>query len=100
MSVAILALRTEVNTVGERGLKKIEVGADDIHAPIDDQTRQVLPHALAHDARLAVMDGETLFVQNGGDMRREPLHTTLEGFTAGGRQIVGGAGVLGADAFR
>src|SRR5438876_10889717 len=100
MSVAILALRTEVNTVGERGLEKIEVGADYIHAPIDDEARQVLPHALAHDARLAVMDGESFFVQNRGDMRREPLGTAIERFAARKREIVGVPRVLGANRLR
>ena len=68
MSVAVLAFRTQANAVGECRLETIEVGAYDIHALIGDQAREVLPNALAHDARLAVMHGETLFVQNGGDM--------------------------------
>jgi hypothetical protein len=70
------------------GLETIEAGAHDIHAPVGDQTRQVLPHALAHDARLAVVHAETLFAQNGGDVRSKPLHASLECFAAGKRQIV------------
>jgi hypothetical protein len=69
MSVAILALRTQSNTVGECRLETIKVGSHDIRALIGDKARQVLPHSLAHDARLAVMYGEALLYQDGGNMR-------------------------------
>ena len=48
----------------DAGLETIEVGSHDVRAPIGDEPRQMLPNALAHDARFAVMYGETLFVQN------------------------------------
>jgi hypothetical protein len=100
MRIAVLALRTQARAIGEYGLETIEAGAHDIHAPVGDQTRQVLPHALAHDARLAVVHAETLFAQNGGDVRSKPLHASLECFAAGKRQIVGVARVLGASRLR
>ncbi len=78
MSIAILALGTETNAVGQGGLEAIEVGPYDVHPLIGDQARQMLPHAMPHDARLAVMDGESFFVQNRGDMRGEALHAALE----------------------
>ena len=78
------------NAVGERRPETIEVGAQDIHALIGDQARQVLPHALAHDARLAVIYAKALFVQNGGDGRGELYCAPLKCFAAGKRQIVAG----------
>ena len=100
MSVAVLALRTQPHTVGECRLETIEIGAYYIHPLIGDQARQMLPHALAHDARLAVVYDKTLLVQNGGDMGREPLHAPLKCFAPGKCQIVGVPRVLGACRFR
>src|SRR5438477_3806431 len=60
MSLSVLALRTEPNAVGEYRLESIEVGSHDIHALIGHYARQVLPHALAHDARFPMVRGETL----------------------------------------
>src|SRR5262249_4510882 len=100
MFVAILALRTHANAVGQRRLETIEVGAHDIYALIDTQARQVLPYASAHDAGLAVMYGETLFVQNCGHMCGEPLGAALKFLPSRKRQIVSIARVLGARRFR
>src|ERR1017187_3105844 len=80
--IAVLALRTQANTVGEYRLETIEVGSHDIHAPIGNQPRQVLPDALAHDARLAVVHGKTLFVQDGGHVGGEALHAAVKCFAA------------------
>src|SRR5262245_13017647 len=100
MRLAVLALRSQANAVGERRLETIEVGARDIHALISDQARQVLPHALAHDARLAGMYAKTLFLQNGGHMGGETLRAPLKCFAAGKRQIVGIARVFSPCRFR
>ncbi len=70
MSITVLTLWTQANTVGERGLETIEIGPHDIHVLIGYQACQTLPHALAHDACLAVMQAEALFGQNSGDVRR------------------------------
>jgi hypothetical protein len=66
MHVPILALRPLADTISKYRLETIEVGSHDVCAPIGDEPRQMLPNALAHDARFAVMYGETLFAQNDG----------------------------------
>jgi hypothetical protein len=77
MRVPILARWSQPNTVVERSFEAIEVGSDDIYPLIGNQARQALPHALAHDAGLAVMHRETLFAQYDGDMRREPVNSPV-----------------------
>src|SRR6266478_9598174 len=96
MSVAVLLFRTQADAVGERRFEAIEIGSPDIHVLIGDQSRQVLPHALAHDARLTMMHVEAFFEQNGGDVRRESLYTPLKYITAGKREILGATRVCGA----
>jgi hypothetical protein len=66
MRVAVLTLRAQPGAVGERRLETVEVGPYDIHALADGQSGQMLPNALAHDAGLAVIHGETLLVKNRG----------------------------------
>jgi hypothetical protein len=66
--VPILALRAKPFTVGKCRLKEVEVTSNDIRVLIHDDTSQVLPHTLPHDAGLPVIHGETLFKQNRGNM--------------------------------
>ena len=64
MAFAILALRPQPNTVGEGRLKPVEVSAPYIRSLIHHQTGEMLPHALAHDASLAMMNLETFLQQD------------------------------------
>lgn len=101
MGTAVLALRTQPNATGERGLEPIEIGADDIHVLVCDQTRQVPPHALWHDAPLAVMHWEAFFHQDGSHVRREQFDSPLKhGPVAGERKIIRVARVFGPNRFR
>ena len=84
---AVLALRAVAHTIGEDRLQPVIIGAHHIHPPIDDQARQVLAHALAHDAGLAVMRAEALFVEDGGHVRGEPFHAPLEVLAAGESEV-------------
>lgn len=45
---------------------------------IRNQSGQMLPYSLAHDARLAMMDGEILFMEKHGDVRCEPVNASVE----------------------
>jgi hypothetical protein len=101
MGAAVLALRTQPDAIGERGLEPIEIGADDIHVLVLDQTRQVLPHALWHDARLAVMNSEAFFHQDGSHVRREQFDSPFKhGPSPGERKIIRVARVFGPNRFR
>jgi hypothetical protein len=82
MRIAVLALRTKPDAVGQDGLETIEIRSPDVHALVGDQTSQVLPHTLSHDTRLAVMHRETLFDENGRDVSREALHASPKWFAA------------------
>ena len=79
----------QANAVGEDRLQPVKIGSPDTRMLIDHQARQVLPYALPHDARLAMIHPEPFFMQDRGHMRGEPLHTALKIFTARKRKIVG-----------
>jgi hypothetical protein len=63
--VAVLRHRTRAGAVGQDGLQAIEVAAHDIGMLVHDQAGKVLTNARPHDARLAVMDGEAFFPDEG-----------------------------------
>ena len=69
MRVTVLTLRIQASAVGECCLETIEVSPNDIHVLIGYEAGQALPHALTHDACLAVMHAEAFVGQNGGDVR-------------------------------
>ena len=78
MRVPVLCLRAEARAICERGLQAIEITADDVHALVCDESNEVLPHALTHDSRLAVMRLETFLVQNRGHRCRKSLDNAFE----------------------
>lgn len=96
MSGTVLALRTLLDTIRQDSLQTIEAGARNIHALIDHQAREPLPHSLPHDACLLVLSGETLFEQDGGGVRRESLDASFEFSVSGEREIVRVSRVLSA----
>ena len=67
---------------------------------IRDNASEVLPHALAHDAGLAVMHAKAFLHQNRGDMNRKALDLPSHCFTAGERQVVCVSGIRSANRFR
>jgi len=100
MSLAVLAQGSIANAVVERRFQPIEVRAHYIDALIGDQAGQILAHALAHDAGLAVLDGESLFKKNRGGVRGKSFHALLKALVPGEREIVGIAGICGASRLR
>ena len=89
MRFAILALSTVADTVGKDRLQEIEIGSSYIQALVGYQPRKMLAHRLAHDARLAVLNGKTFRHENHCDIRGESLDTTIEAFVSGEGQVVG-----------
>jgi hypothetical protein len=69
MGVTILCFRSQSNAIGESGLEAIEIGSYHVQMPIRHQPGQILPNALPHDTRLAVIYGETILQQNRGYAR-------------------------------
>lgn len=88
MSMAILALGTQPNAVGECGFEPIEVGSHNVHVLIGDKTDEMLADALSHDARFAIVHREALFDQDGGNVCREPFYAPCECFAARKCEIV------------
>ena len=82
MSIAVLALGTEANTVGQRRFEAIEFASLNVHALVDDQAGKALPYALPHDAGLVVVDMKSLLQQDGGGMNGEALEAPIECFAA------------------
>src|SRR5262249_24988457 len=73
MRFKILTLGAQANAIGQCGFQAIVIGSPDIHMVVGDQSGQVLPASLPHDARLAMVDLETFFHKDGRDMNREAL---------------------------
>jgi hypothetical protein len=97
VGLAILALRTQPNAVGERGFETVEIGSHHIRAPVDYDAGQVLADALAHDSGLTEIHAESLLDKKGGDMCREPLDMPRECVIARKGKIIGVTRVFGAD---
>jgi hypothetical protein len=89
MIFAVLARRVQADAIRESCLQAIEIGSADIHAIIDHKTGQMLPHALAHDSSLPMMDAESFLPQDGCGMDGKALGAPFEFFTAGECEIVG-----------
>ena len=85
---AVFASWAMAYAVGKDRLQEVEIGAPDVDVVVDHKSRQVLPHALTHDARFTVIDAEVLFAEYGGDVSGEPLGAPFERFAAGDSEIV------------
>lgn len=72
MHFAILRLWPEAGAVGQNCIESVKVGADSVGMFVDHETGKILAHALAHDARFAVMHGEAFFSENRGHEGGEP----------------------------
>ena len=100
MRVAVLAIRTQPDAVGQRRFQTIEIGAAGVDSLVGDQAGQLLADGLAHDSRFAVMHGKTVFMKDRGDVGGESLHASFEFFPARKGQVVGVARIDGAGGFR
>ena len=96
MRSAVLRLRAVADAVRQRCLEAVEVVTDHVRAFVHHHPCQMLPHALPHDARLAMVHPKPFFEQDGCYMNREALRPFLKLFVAGKCQIIGEARVLGA----
>ena len=82
MSIAVLALGTEANTVGQRRFEAIEFVSLHVEALVGDEAGKALPYALAHDAGLVVVRMKALLEQDGGGVDGEALDASIECFAA------------------
>ncbi len=96
---AILAFRAVTDAVGQDGLELVVVGAADVGMVIDDESGEVLPNRLTHEAGLAVVDAKAFIVRDGGYVGREAWRMVVERATGEGK-IVGVSGVGCADGLR
>src|ERR1700722_10681075 len=88
MSVAVLVSWPMAGAVGEYRLQQIKIRPPHIEALVGHQAREVLAHRLAHNARLAMVDGEALVLQDHRSVRSETLYRAMELFAAGEGEIV------------
>jgi hypothetical protein len=82
MVVAVLALRTVADAVGENRLEPIEVRAHDVDVLISHDSRKILPGILTHDAGLAMIRLKAFLKQDDGDVDRKSLYASVEGLVA------------------
>ena len=87
--LSILTLRAQSNAVRQHSLEPVEVVSDNVRTLVGHESRQMLPHSLAHDPSLAMVHREPFLQQNRGDMQSEALDAFLKFLTAGKREIIG-----------
>src|SRR5262245_23251863 len=100
MSVAILALGTKPDAIGQCGFEAIEVRPHNVHVSISDKPGEMLADTLPHHSCLSVVHSEAFFDQNGSHMCREAIYAPLEFLISGKGEVVGVPRVIGADGFR
>src|ERR1700728_1433688 len=88
MVFAVLAGRTVMDAVGQHGLEPVKVCAHNVDMLVGDHAGKILAYAPAHDARLAMVQGEILPGQDGGDVRAKSLDARFEFFIAGEGEII------------
>ena len=93
--IAVLLVRAESDAVAQRRLEPVVIVPRHVGHLIDDDARGALADTLSHDARLVVMDGETLLDRGRRDVDREPADRPRERVAAGEDQVVGVSGVMG-----
>ena len=81
-------------SVKEGGTHPIALPPRQVRSVVDDDTAQGLPLALAHDARLAVVDAEALIDRDRAYAGDEEAHAHLKRLVARERQIIGVAEVI------
>ena len=96
MGFPFLACRAVAAAIHQDRFQAIEVGAAHIDATIDDDTSQVLSHAVSHDSCFAVMHDESLFSNRRRNVDHESLNTSGKIGVAGKRQVVSVTGVVPA----
>lgn len=74
MLFVILTFRPVTKTIGQNELQSIEIRALHVHALISHNSGQVLPHALTHDSRLAMVRAKTLLQSNRRGALRNAAH--------------------------
>ena len=78
MRFTILAFCSVSDTVCENCLQTIEVCAKNVRSFVDCHACKELAHALAHDARLAMMNGEPFLQQNCSGVDCKALYAALK----------------------
>ena len=99
-SVTVLCSGTKANAICQNSLETIKGGTPHIQMLIDHDSRQMLAHPVAHDARFAMMDFESFFIGDGGNVSGKSTHAFFEIFIARKRKIVCVARVCGTGRFR
>ena len=100
MRVTVLARGAQPNAICKDSLEPVKISPPDIDMLVDHDPRQVLARPLAHDARLAMMDFQTLFQSDGRNVEGKAQNTLCEIFIAGESEIVRISRVRGAGRFR
>ena len=88
MGLAILTLRPKANAVRESRLEAIKIGPFDVDALIHYEAGQLLPHTTTHDSCFMMIRRKTLLMQNGGNMRCEPVNAPFKLLVARKCEIV------------
>ena len=89
MPGAVLGCGTVAQAVVENGLELVVLGTRDVGMAVEHDSGRLLANALAHHARLAVLDHKSLFQRNRRDMAGEPVDPACECFVSREDQVIG-----------
>src|SRR5512133_2472934 len=89
MICAVLCLRALADAVGQDCFQQIEVRTRNVRFAVYNRSCEVLPDALPHDPRLAMICGKSFFEQDRSQVDREAIHAFLKILASGKCQVVG-----------
>ncbi len=84
---SVLSLGAKSNAVVERSLELVKTWTRHVHTFVRHQPGYALPHAAPHDARLSMVDIESLFDKNHGDLSRKSFYAAFKFFAARKREV-------------
>src|SRR5690348_17816899 len=89
VALAVLPRRTLADAIGQDGLEALVLGSSKIGMDVQNNPRDLLPHALAHEVRLARIHLEPFLQRDPADVDMKTAGIALQLLAAGENQIVG-----------
>ena len=99
VAFAVLPIKPMPAAVGQRGLEAVIDSAVNVEVIIDDESAQPLADTAAHDARLAMMNLESLVVHDLPHEGLKPFEALRKARVTREGQVIGVAGLGGANRF-
>jgi hypothetical protein len=87
--ITILTLRSVADAIRQHRFQLVKIAPHDIQFFVGDKPGEVLPHALPHNPRLAMIHPQALLLQNAGNSHAETVDTLFKVVISGKSEVVG-----------